>query len=223
MARRPVYYIDKNDNVQQRLIDFEWYPGFSITQKRKSIHSLHESISKTFNVSKKIILEISTKSDNPIGRELSAFNLRVPYNNKTYRVENCFQSSKVFQHGGPYRDLLEVDPLHIKKALKDRPTGNLVGFNYFDENWPLEPKTLFYDWLYLQGIYYNELLREHIKKYVFFTDIEFNPKKSLNCQAKSAALYVSLHRKKILDISLKNKECYKETVANSFEFNNSLF
>ena len=32
-----------------------------------------------------------------------------------------------------------------------------------------------------------------------FTDIEFNPEKSLNCQAYSAALYSSMVKNKILD------------------------
>lgn len=35
-------------------------------------------------------------------------------------------------------------------------------------------------------------------EYDGFTDIEFNPQKSLNCQAKAAALYVSLCRNGLL-------------------------
>ena len=35
--------------------------------------------------------------------------------------------------------------------------------------------------------------------YDAFTDIEFNPEKSVNCQAKAAALYVALFRQGVLE------------------------
>jgi hypothetical protein len=37
-------------------------------------------------------------------------------------------------------------------------------------------------------------------QYQAFTDIEFNPEKSLNCQAYSAALYLSMVKNNILNI-----------------------
>ena len=37
-------------------------------------------------------------------------------------------------------------------------------------------------------------MRRQIRERDGFTDIAFNPKKSLNCQARSAALYVALAR-----------------------------
>ena len=37
-------------------------------------------------------------------------------------------------------------------------------------------------------------------QYQAFTDIEFNPEKSLNCQAYSAALYLSMIKNNILNI-----------------------
>lgn len=60
-------------------------------------------------------------------------------------------------------------------------------------NFPLEPKTAFYDWLYINALYeHREWLRSHILKYAGFTDIEFNPERSINCQARSCALLVTL-------------------------------
>lgn len=71
---------------------------------------MHESVNR-MNKSLQI-LEVSTKSTNPTGVALSAFNLKF-YEIKTdreYPLENIFQSSKVFERGGPYRDLLTVHP-----------------------------------------------------------------------------------------------------------------
>ena len=62
--------------------------------------------------------------------------------------------------------------------------------------WPLTPKTAFYDWLYVRAL--RELARSDgqidrsLRRYQAFTDIEFNPAKSVNCQARSCALYVAL-------------------------------
>lgn len=59
---------------------------------------------------------------------------------------------------------------------------------------PLNPKTIFYDWLYINAALENPLLAAERLKYNAFTDIEFNPEKSINCQAKAAALFVALSR-----------------------------
>ena len=59
---------------------------------------------------------------------------------------------------------------------------------------PLNPKAFFYDWLYINAVLENPLLAAERLKYNAFTDIEFNPEKSINCQAKAAALFVALSR-----------------------------
>ena len=59
----------------QKNVQFEFFSGFSETQKQKSILSLHNSfLSKHGNMK---ILEISSKSQNPLGISLSAFNLMI--------------------------------------------------------------------------------------------------------------------------------------------------
>lgn len=66
---------------------------------------------------------------------------------------------------------------------------------FFDGNeMPLNPKTIFYDWIYINAVLENPLLAVELLKYDAFTDIEFNPEKSINCQAKAAALFVALSR-----------------------------
>ena len=129
-------------------VEFEYFSGFAVSQKQKSIRSLHENIYK-MNQSLKV-LEISTKSTIPVGVELSAFNLKF-YDKKTdkeYPIENVFQSSKVFEKGGPYRDILYVHPKDAKRDERLKTSGELIYFNYNDIIWEKEPKTLFYDWLY---------------------------------------------------------------------------
>ena len=57
-------------------------------------------------------------------------------------------------------------------------------------DFPLEPKTVFYDYIYINAVKYTFSLDEikQITNYTHFTDIEFNPKKSINTQAKSVAI-----------------------------------
>lgn len=223
MAIRLVFFVDKTNNVIEKTIDFEWFPGLSITQKRKSIQSLHEKIVKDLKIPAKDIMEISSKSEDENGRKLSALNLDFQYKNKVFKVENWFQSSKVFTDCGPHHDLLNIDSNLVKKELKYRSKGELIEFNLLDEVWPLEPKSLFYDLLYINALNQNKSLHDFILRYNCFTDIEFNHVKSINSQARAAAFYVSLFRKGLLMGVLKDKDYYIN-VMKDFEVNqNSLF
>jgi hypothetical protein len=47
-----------------------------------------------------------------------------------------------------------------------------------------------------------------LNKYVGFTDIEFNPSKSINCQARSCALFVSLMKHQILQNAVSSPEAF---------------
>ena len=59
----------------------------------------------------------------------------------------------------------------------------------------------------------NNTIYKKILNYTAFTDIEFNPKKSINCQARSCALYVSLVKNKLLDIALESEEVFLEIIS----------
>ena len=183
MAKRPVFFI-RHKKVVQDLFSFEWFPGFSMSQKQKSIESLHHAILKADADARP--LEISTKSKDAIGISLSAFNLRL---NK-YTLENVFQSAKVFVNGGPYPDLLNVPPKAAKRDERLHNSGNLKAFRYQNEDFPLIPKTVFYDFIYIAAVK-NSFTADEIKEissYNYFTDIEFNPTKSINTQARAAAM-----------------------------------
>ncbi len=58
----------------------------------------------------------------------------------------------------------------------------------------------------------SKALAEQILEYDAFTDIEFNPQKSINCQAEAAAVYVSLQRLGLLEEALQSKEKFREIV-----------
>ena len=56
-------------------------------------------------------------------------------------------------------------------------------------------------------------MRERVLEYAGFTDIEFNPKKSLNCQARSCALYVALTQSGTVDAVIAYRQLYLQTVS----------
>ena len=183
MAKRPAFFA-REEKVVQDIFSFEWFSGFAISQKQKSIESLHHAILKADADARP--LEISTKSKDAIGISLSAFNLRL---NK-YTLENVFQSAKVFVNGGPYPDLLNVPPKAAKRDERLHNSGNLKAFRYQNEDFPLIPKTVFYDFIYIAAVK-NSFTADEIKEissYNYFTDIEFNPTKSINTQARAAAM-----------------------------------
>ncbi len=216
MAKRLIFIIDDNKLIEKEL-EFTYFNGFSISQKQKSIISLHKEIKKRY---KGNILEISSKSPNRLGVNLSAFNLKVKFNNNVVSVENIFQSSKVFEQGGPYKDLLMVSPIEAKKDERIRDSGKLTKFKLNNKIYSNTPVTAFYDWIYCCAIFKNKELADQILGYDIFTDIEFNHEKSYNCQARSAGIFVILSRLGKLNVLsnydefIKNvykKICIKET------------
>lgn len=203
MAQRPVFIVkEKAPYSHMYSLHFTYSPGFSKSQKQKNIAALHEEFTKTvFGREGKKIAEISSKSLDPNTEKLSAFRLMkyVPSLGKSVPLECVFQASKVFSDGGPYKDLLEVSPRAAKKDERLKTSGRLIAFEFEGVRYPLEPKTVFYDWIYLNACLENPEVADYILDYDAFTDIEFNPEKSLNCQARSCAIYVSLHRLAMTD------------------------
>lgn len=197
MASRPFFIPNNNKNelVKTELVEFKWFSGFAKIQKQKSISSFHENISKQFKYKK--ILEISTKSEDDLGVKLSAFNLKINFNDKEYFLESLFQGSKVFSNEGPYEDIYVKESIDAKRDERIK-RSDLKEFSFFGEKFTLEFD--FYSLLYFLALKQNKKLTSEILNYQAFTDIEFNPEKSLNCQAYSAALYSSMITNNILNI-----------------------
>ncbi|UES46801.1 DarT1-associated NADAR antitoxin family protein [Roseibium aggregatum] len=202
MAVRPIFIPTTEEYGYVRRVDFEipWAGGFAEVQKKKNIRSLHDAAR---SAGYETLLEVSSKSDEVAGRHLSAFHLRVTSNVGDMPLESAFQGSKVFEQGGPYTDLYQVEPKEAKRDPRLRSSGALKGFKFDGIAFPLSPTTVFYDWLYLSAIFPHRVwLQNRLDgemRYDAFTDIEFNPNKSINCQAKSCALFVSLMREDKLE------------------------
>lgn len=197
--------LDSKRFVLERSVEFKWHPGFAKSQKQKSIRELHEMAFRDYRVRNP--LEVSSKSEDPLGVALSAFNLKfTTKNGRTLTVEAAFQGSKVFKQGGPYNDIFDKAPMDAKRDQRLKESGPLIAFRFFRREWELEPKTAFYDWLYINALLKNPGLINEVTDRDGFTDIEFNPERSINCQARSVALFCALYHNDKLDFAMGSRE-----------------
>lgn len=182
----------------EKSIEFEWVPGLAWSQRRKCVDSLHQSATKA-GMGK--ILEISNFSDVDTGRNLSAFNLKMKVDEcvEPVTVEAAYQSSKVFNESGQQSQLLQMtDPVAVKALIRQFEEEKIISFRFEGRDWPTEPLNAFYDFLYIRAlrnlIDEKPEVRETLFTYDAFTDIAFNPKRSINCQARACAIYVGMDR-----------------------------
>ena len=207
MATRPVFFVTTPGESWVRIEDvsFQWFPGMSLAQKRRSIDAMQAAAHQA--APKASLLEISTKSADADGRALSGFELMLEAHGERMAVESVFQGSKLCRTGsgvaGPYQDLYGDDPVMAKRDPR-LSQCELAGFRLFDEEWPLTawppepgrkdalPPSAFYDYLYFRALAAQPKLAATACGYAGFTDLEFTPGKSDNCQAYSAALFVAL-------------------------------
>ena len=212
-------------------VGFDWHSGMSWQVRQRSSDAMHEAILRKFSQSDLVpsdILEVSTAShDYEVGQALSAMNLIYvdQHTGESSPLENWFQSSKVFikdgVERGPYKELLNiklakryVNPHPDKKTIEqlagdglfDMIQGEINGasmscFRLFGEDYPLLPRSAFYDYLYVSALCQaqNKELAEKLVNYRVFTDIMFNPgtgkTKRYNTQARSCAIYVALSKR----------------------------
>lgn len=222
MATRPIFCPEEG-LVKVIDIDFQWHAGMAVSQKKKSIQSLHRAAHAN---GLSDILEISTKSEEKLGRDLSAFNLKIDIPNKgKFYIESAYQGSKKFIDGGPYEDIYYLSALDAKTDLRLKNSGKISCFQFEGQEWPLNPLEAFYSWIYIKAIIQNRENLSDIINYAGFTDIEFNPKKSVNCQAYSAALYVCLVNQGLLEEVTYNKKTFIDylTLTNKKLIQPSLF
>lgn len=197
---KPVFMprVNSDNLVKTDMVRVERHIGFASRQKKKSINDLHQVIRKKYGFNN--VLEMSSKSGNKLSFLLSPLSLKLTNDDGSqYSVENAFQSSMIFEDGGPYIDLLTVAPRQAKKDERLMTSGELIGYNYFGMEWSVEPLTAFYDWLYVNALKQNPELHEAVMQYQAFTDIEFNPKKSIHCGAYALAMFVALNKRGLLD------------------------
>lgn len=212
MASRPVFTATGKPShlVEEHSVSFAWNPGFAPVQKRKNVSALHSAAQRMGLFP---LLEVSTKSEEKLGQRLSAFSLKIGTEIGDISIESAYQGSKVFKAGGPYTDIYTFDSRSAKQDERIKNSGPLVGFNFFGQSWPLVPKTAFYDWLYLSALQPHQEYLKRLFEYKGFTDIEFNPERSINCQARTCALLVSLLELDALSDALRSQSDFIAMVA----------
>ena len=218
MAVRPVFVVQASKPfVKTEMMEFVYHPGFALSQSRKNIESLHDHFVSKYREYDGLLLEISTKSNLPLGVCLSAFNLTYSLRDgRTCSVENVFQSSKCFSNGRQYQEILDLSASEAKHFPALRTSGDVIAFQLEGIEYPTEPKTFFYHWLYVNALNQHQDLANEVIKYRAFTDIVFNPAKSINCQARSAALFVGLHESGLLDEAVSSPDRFSELVFDCY-------
>ncbi len=200
MATRPVFIPKTTAPFAEEInCEFKWNGGFALSQKRKNVRALHDEFLHSYPDSRP--LEISTKSENGLGVALSAHNLMkfVPSIGHKVPIECVYHGGKVFSRSGQHTELYDVPPIEVKKRLAEVAEGEILGFRFEGTDYSLLPTTAFYDWLYINAILENPELSERILEYDAFTDIAYTPGKSMACQARTAAMFVSLYRLGLLE------------------------
>jgi len=217
MAERPIFVsvAEGSELVKEIFFPIKWHSGFAAVQKEKNIKELHEAAEKR---GFRHLLEISSKSKSGRGQHLSAFHMKVKMPDaREVPLECAFQGSKVFERGGPFTELYWLEAREAKRDLRLKESGPLTGFKFGDFSWPLEPKTAFYDWLYVTFLRGWREWAEKLYAYGGFTDIEFNPHRSINCQARSCALFLSLMKRGLLDKATESPQDFITTLL-SFDY-----
>lgn len=199
--------------VEEVVISFPWHAGMSPQQKRKNVSELHYEAEK---IGLWPILETSSKSNFEAGRRLSAFYLPFHLGPLETTVESVFQGSKVFENGGPFVDLYEVESRTAKLDERLQSSGRLIAFEFQGRRFPLSPPTVFYDWIYVTALYPHREWLMRLSQFRGFTDIEFNPARSVNCQARACALFVALQWRGMLDATVTSFESFLDIQSRAY-------
>ena len=221
MAIRSVFIpTNKYPYFEDISVNMPWFGGFAPQQKRRCYLSQHLNFLADPRYSTYKPLEISSASHVPVGSALSAMNLKKHCNVLGHDVvlESAFQASRIYQRIdgskiGSFPELLDLPGKECKKQVKDLSEG-LHSYQYtfdgLDFPAPAFHISLFYDWLYINALCEdsNREAREALIHGGFnaFTDIAT---KSLNSQARSCAIFVSLEQLGLLD-RVRSFEAYIE-------------
>ncbi|MCR5836234.1 MAG: hypothetical protein K6G88_07000 [Lachnospiraceae bacterium] len=195
MATRPVFLVNSCFPYYSEVdVDFVYNQGFAPCQKKKNIIAIHGAFHKDHKDVN--VLEISSKSFDETGVNLSAFNLQLYVKSleKHMPVEVMYHVGKVFEKSGQHREMLDMTPRECKKYLFNNSFGKVDYFLFESQRVNTENFCDFYNWLYIRALLENETLSRGLLEYQAFTDVEYNPNRSKNCQARSAAIFVSLFK-----------------------------
>ncbi len=217
MAKR-LYFIAKPSYqglIVEKTINFEYFRGQNPKQKRKSVDAMQHAIMATESGGK--ILEVSKESTSDLGIKLSSINLMYKTREgKSYPVLNIFESSKVFEFGGPYRGLLTADPNDLKNDVRLKDSGRLLGFHFEDVPYSLTPRSLFFDYIYIKALNDRKTIHDELLNYDMITDVTYQMGKMFASSARACAYFISLKKTNLIDEALESTDSFKEIYKYSF-------
>lgn len=141
----------------------------------------------------------------------------VPSAQKYMSMESVFQSSRIYKNPTtgetivPFKECMTLDGKMAKKSIKERSNGwHSYEYQFEGIKCPAPDFhiSLFYDYIYMSGLLEaaNVIVRDELlhSTYTAFTDMATA---SLNSQARSCAIFVSLFKLGLLD-RIKDFENY---------------
>ncbi len=135
------------------------------------------------------VLEISSRSDAALGKQLSAMRLRDPESGNI--VEAVYQAAKCYGGGGPAA--VRSNGWDAKKADKVRRNeGPLRGFQHGQRFWGTHTGTAFYDWLWIRAARAAGVGAQNA--YDAYSDRFHQPGRSMACQAQAMAMLQGISR-----------------------------
>ena len=148
------------------------------------------------------VLEISSRSDEPLGRSLSAMRLRAADTDdvRGLPVESIYQAAKCYGDQGPDEQPLPNGFDAKRRDRERRGAGALAGFEHDGRFWPATSGSAFYDrlWIKAAGAAAGEDPAS-LHGYAAFSDQFHRPGQAVACQARAAAMLVGLDRAGQLD------------------------
>ena len=125
MATRTICFpISGYPYCREQPVTFTWIKG----SKRQNIRAVHDAVHTTDpDVS---ILEVSSASVQPEGEAVSSLRLLLHLDSvaQDVPISTVFEATKVFEHGGPFADLLTCEPPKVHKDTRLRTSGELLRY-----------------------------------------------------------------------------------------------
>lgn len=192
MATRTICFpISGYPYCREQPVTFTWIKG----SKRQNIRAVHDAVHITDpDVS---ILEISSASVQPEGEAVSSLRLLLHLDSvaQDVPISTVFEAAKVFEHGGPFADLLTCEPPKVHKDTRLRTSGELLRYSLEGNEYPTEPyMDSFFEWLYCRALKQFPEKAAKLSRYNAFSDIAAaaDSKKYYGDSSRAAAIYVGL-------------------------------
>ena len=192
MATRTICFpISGYPYCREQPVTFTWIKG----SKRQNIRAVHDAVHTTDpDVS---ILEVSSASVQPEGEAVSSLRLLLHLDSvaQDVPISTVFEAAKVFEHGGPFADLLTCEPPKVHKDTRLRTSGELLRYSLEESEYPTEPyPNSFFEWLYYRALKQSPEKAAQLSRYNAFSDIAAaaDSKKYYGDSSRAAAIYVGL-------------------------------